>query len=143
MKRHSSRRKRRQWSIDDCIFSFLSIWTVTQLTMVVLEFLSPIIGHYIQVKVPGYMPFSYFLLLSLYVVRKEVKKRLKRARVKRKGEIYLKLWWVVLFLLYIVEAFSGGYLQVPWKAVETVLLISTVYYSSEIHRYFLKKAANK
>jgi len=143
MKRRSNQRKRRPWSIDDCIFSFLSVWTITQLTMVVLEFLSPIIGHYIQVKVPGYMPFSYFLLLSLYVVRKEVKKRLRRARVKRRGEIYLKLWWAVLFLLYLVEGMSGGYFQVPWKAVETVFFISTVYYSSEIHRYFLKKTANK
>lgn len=137
MERHSRERGRR-WSLDDCLFSFLSVWTITQMGIIVAEFLGPIC-QCLRVTTPEYMPFAYFSLLALYVIRKEVRKRLREARRRRKGEIYPKIWWVLLFLLFLTQALTNGYLRVSMKAVETVLLVSLTYCSTEIHRYFLLK----
>ena len=77
--------------------------------------------------VPWRMPIVYFLLLTLYIVRKESDRWLDIKWKKRKGEIYLVLWFVVTGVMFVIEWSTSGYYLVPGRLIETLIWIIVAY----------------
>ncbi|MCH7491962.1 hypothetical protein IID19_00010 [Patescibacteria group bacterium] len=73
------------------------------------------------------MPIVYFFLLILYIVKKESDRWLDIKWKKRKGEIYLVLWFVVTGVMFIIEWFTSGYYLVPGRLIETLIWIIVAY----------------
>ncbi|MFC1687328.1 hypothetical protein ACFL0L_02020 [Patescibacteria group bacterium] len=73
--------------------------------------------------VPGEMPIAYFLLIIIYVLRKEVDRWLKKEWKKRKGEFFLIGWWCGLLIMFIIEFKTHGNYTVPKRMIETCIWI--------------------
>ena len=107
-----------RWSHVDYLFWFLTLWTVVQFTMCVVEFI-----HLDTFSVPGEMPAAYFLLIIIYVLRKEVDRWLRKHWKKRKGEFFLIGWWCGLLIMFIIEFKTHGHYAVPKRMIETCIWI--------------------
>lgn len=83
--------------------------------------------HLDSYVIPYRMPIVYFFLLILYIVKKESDRWLDIKWKKRKGEIYLVLWFVVTGVMFIIEWFTSGYYLVPGRLIETLIWIIVAY----------------
>jgi len=114
-------------SKTDWLFKLLAGWTIIQLAMCVAEFLK-----LDSFSVPGSMPFGYFLLLILYIVKKESDRWLDVRWKKRKGEFYLVAWFIVAGVMFIIEFFTLDKYIVPKRLIETLIWIVVVYFGAMI-----------
>ena len=85
------------------LFWFLAAWSTVQFSMCLIEFI-----QLDAFQVPAYMPFAYFLLILIYVLKKEVHRWLKRSWKKQKGEFFLIGWWLA------AACCSAGW-YTPWS----------------------------
>lgn len=124
------------------LFWFLVAWTLTQFAMCVVEFFK-----IDQFTVPKNMPFAYFMLILIYVMRKEVSRWLKENMKKRRGEIFLIGWWLSLLVMFVIEFNTHGKYCVPKRMMETCIWILLPYIGTLISRiayfYVEKRTAGK
>lgn len=104
------------------LFKLLAGWTIIQLAMCVAEFLK-----LDTFSVPEGMPFCYFLLLILYIVKKESDRWLDIRWKKRKGEFYLVAWFIVSGIMFIIDFLTLGKYAVPNRLIETLIWIIVAY----------------
>src|SRR3989344_401067 len=117
------------WTKVDTLFVFLSVWTIVQFTMCLMEFL-----HWDNYAVPLEMPLSYFLLVMIYVLRKEVDRWLKKSLRKRKGEYFLLGWWLAMLVMFVIEFMTLGRYSVPSRMVETCIWVLIPYCLSALSK---------
>jgi len=113
---------KQSWTKVDYLFWFLASWTIIQFAMCVGEFI-----HFDTFTVPTEMPFAYFLLILIYVLRKEVDRWLRKAWKKRKGELFLVGWWFALLIMFIIEFKTLGKYSVPNRMINTCFWILIPY----------------
>lgn len=87
-----------------------------------MEFLH--IGTFV---VPEVAPYGYFCNLTLYIIKKESDRWLNVRWNKRKGEYYMILWFIELFIMLIVEFVTHGEHQVPHTLLDTLVRIIFAY----------------
>ncbi|XOU94816.1 MAG: hypothetical protein ACNFW9_01985 [Candidatus Kerfeldbacteria bacterium] len=117
--------KKGKRSKTDYLFVMLAIWTSVQFVMIIVEFIK-----YENFTVPGGMPFGYFMLLLLYIIKKESDRWLKIHWEKRVGEFYLIGWFVAMMIMFIIEFSTDGEYKVPRKLFETIIAIVVAYIGS-------------
>lgn len=105
----------------------LSLWTTIHLAMTVAEFAK--LDNYM---VPDTMPFGYFMLLLLYVIKKGSDLWLNIHWQKRKGEFYLVAWFVVMMMMYIIQFVTDGAYVVPKSMLVTIIGIVIAYTGSMV-----------
>jgi len=89
--------------------------------------------------VPSTMPVGYFLLVLIYVLKKNVDRWFKINWKKRKGELYLVAWWLAMLMMYVVEFATHGQYRVPQKMIETCILILLPFGSNAISKIMHKR----
>ena len=116
-----------RWSKTDYLFIMLSIWTSVHILMEIVEF-----AKFEGYATPETMPFGYFMLLFLYVIKKASDLWLNIQWKKRKGELYLISWFIVMMVMYIIQFATNGEYVVPRSLLVTIIGIVIAYACSMI-----------
>jgi hypothetical protein len=84
------------------------------------------------------MPIAYFLLVLIYVLRKNVDRWFEKNWKKRKGELYLVGWWLAMLVMYVIEFKTNGQYHVPPKMIETCILVLLPYGANAVSKHMHK-----
>lgn len=119
-------------TVKDYLFFFLAFWTMTLLFLHWAEFFT---GK----EVPKFFAMSYMMLLSTYIIHKEVGRWTNLKVTMRPGEIFVYIWWISLFLMLIIQFFTQERFELPKEmtsiSYEVILAFIIADVSKAIHAW--------
>ncbi|MEX1064204.1 MAG: hypothetical protein WD898_03815 [Candidatus Paceibacterota bacterium] len=83
-------------SVRDYLFAFLTLWTIAILVMAWLDFASP------RLSLSDVAANSYLILLSVYIVHKEVNRWTGTKLTVKPGELVVYIWWTSLLAMIVI-----------------------------------------
>lgn len=104
--------------------------TFLQMAYFIIEFFKPGV-----LKLPTSAPFLYFVILAAWVTRKEIERWLRKRWMKKKGELYVYVWLIMIWLVILISTVTKGKYQLPSKLIETVLYVVMVYLGTCFSKY--------
>ena len=112
--------------------------TLVQMAYFVSEFFKPGL-----LRLPAPAPFLYFVILAVWVTRKEVERWLRTKWIGKRGELYVLVWLIMTWSMIFVSTTTNGKYQIPPKLIETLLYVIMVYIGTCFSKYKRYKQANQ
>jgi len=110
-----------------------AIWYFIQMGIVAIEFLRP------EIQIPLFVRTIVFVfLLSLYALKHEQARWMKRLSQRGKGEWFVLGWCLFTLFMLLGWFFGHDKYPFPWRAIENLVFIVSVFCGTRISKIYYR-----
>lgn len=120
----------------DILFYFCMVWTIVYLAMILGEFFLDK-----SYQVTPAMKTIYLAFLGGYAANKETIRWTKKTEEikRRRGEIFVYIWGLVILIMFIISYFSQNIFQVPTEAGKACVGVVAIFIGTETSKIIREK----